>query len=87
MLTDQSFANENRKYPNNETSEICMNDVIMKEESKEILNVHTGNLNVETKGSANEKEESKKTVILRLTLRSYMLKKEFGNFMEKHLYD
>jgi hypothetical protein len=29
---DQSFANENRIYLNNETSGICMNDVIMKEE-------------------------------------------------------
>jgi hypothetical protein len=33
---DQSFANENIIYPNNETSEICMNDVIMKEKSEKI---------------------------------------------------
>ncbi len=53
---DQSFANENRIYLNNETSEKCMNDVIMKEEFEENLNVQTGNLNVETKRSINEKK-------------------------------
>jgi hypothetical protein len=50
---DQSFENENRIYPNNETSEICMNDVIMKEGYEESLNVQTTNLNVETKGNIN----------------------------------
>jgi hypothetical protein len=33
-LVDQSFANENTRYPNNWTSEICMNDVIMKKKSE-----------------------------------------------------
>ncbi len=59
---DQSFANENRIYPNNETSEICMNDVIMKEKSEKNLNVQTRNLNVETKGSKNEEKEFVKTI-------------------------
>jgi hypothetical protein len=48
--------------------------------------VQTRNLNVETKGSKNEEKEFVKTITWRLTLKSYMLKKEFGNFMEKHLY-
>lgn len=63
-----------------------MNDVIMKEKSEKNLNVQTRNLNVETKGSKNEEKEFVKTITWRLTLKSYMLKKEFGNFMEKHLY-
>ncbi len=63
LLLDQSFANENRIYLNNETSEICMNDVIMKEEFEENLNVQTGNRNVETRRSINEKKESEKIII------------------------
>ncbi len=73
LLVDQSFANENRIYPNNETSEICMNDVIMKEKSEKNWNAQTRNLNVETKGSINEKKESEEIVIWKLTLKSYML--------------
>jgi hypothetical protein len=40
-----------------------MNDVIMKEEFEENLNVQTRNLNVETRRSINEKKESEKTII------------------------
>jgi hypothetical protein len=60
-----------------------MNDVIMKEKSEKIWNAQTRNLNVETKGSINEKKESEEIVIWKLTLKSYMLKNKIGNFMEK----
>jgi hypothetical protein len=50
-----------------------MNDVIMKEKSEKNWNAQTRNLNVETKGSINEKKESEEIVIWKLTLKSYML--------------
>jgi hypothetical protein len=45
--------------------------------------VQTRNLNVETRRSINEKKESEKTIIWKLTIKSYMFNKEFGNFHEK----
>jgi hypothetical protein len=49
---EQCFANENRISLNSETIEINMNDVIMEEQFEK-------NLIVETKGSRNQKKETK----------------------------
>jgi hypothetical protein len=38
---EQSFANENIINGNNDTIEICMNDVILKEKLEENPSVHT----------------------------------------------
>ncbi len=41
LSMEQSFANENIINGNNDTIEICMNDVILKEKLEENPSVHT----------------------------------------------
>jgi hypothetical protein len=64
---DQSSIDENRINPNNETFEISMNDIIMEQFEE--------NASVQTKGSKNQKKETKE--VMKINLKKLHVQRKF----------
>jgi hypothetical protein len=65
---DHSSIDENIISPNNETIEICMNDIIMEEQFEK-------NISLQTKGNKNQKKETKE--VMKINLKKLHVQRKF----------